>query len=87
MVHMIELSPLNALDTLTSVVKRRIEENYVLKEKEKAKLAREDYRQMRTNLNKQQSISPLDSDDTKADIYYIKQKFIRCSGPSAEQQD
>lgn len=74
-----ELPPLDALDALTSVVKRRIEDNRVLKEKQKSKLTCEDYRQMRTDLNKQQFILPLDSDNTKASINYIKQKFIRYS--------
>jgi hypothetical protein len=79
MAPIIELPPLDALDNLTSVVKRRIEGNRVLKEREKTKLTCEDYRQMRTDLNKQQFILPLDSDNTKASIYYIKQKFIRYS--------
>ena len=79
MAPIIELPPLDALDALTSVVKRRIEGNRVLKEKEKTKLTSEDYRQMRTNLNKQQFILPIDSKNTKASIYYIKQKFIRYS--------
>jgi hypothetical protein len=72
-----ELPPLDALDALTSVVKRRFQENRVLMEKQKSRLTCEDYRQMRTDLNKQQSILPLDSENTKASIYYIKQKFVR----------
>jgi hypothetical protein len=72
-----ELPPLDALDALTSVVKRRVEQNRVLKAKQESRLTCEDYRQMRTDLNKQQFILPLDSENTKASIYYIKQKFIR----------
>jgi hypothetical protein len=79
MAPIIELPALDALDALTSIVKRRIEGSRVLKEKEKTKLTCEDYRQMRTDLNKQQFILPVDSDNTKASIYYIKQKFIRYS--------
>ncbi|MCJ1299665.1 hypothetical protein MMC08_002458 [Hypocenomyce scalaris] len=74
----VELPPLDALVALTSVVKRLIEGNRILKEKEKAKLTCEDYRQMRTDLNKQQFILPLDSDNTKASVDYIKQKLISC---------
>lgn len=77
MAPIIQLPPLDALDALTRVVKRRIDGNRVLKEKEKTNLTCEDYRQMRTKLNKQQFILPIDSDNTKASIYYIKQKFIR----------
>jgi hypothetical protein len=79
MAPIIELPPLDALDALTNVVKRRIEGNRVRKEKEKTNLTCEDYREMRTDLNKQQFILPLDSDNTKASIYYIKRKFIRYS--------
>ena len=82
-----ELLPLDALDAPKSVVKRRIEENRALKEKQKSKLSCEDYRQMRTNLNKQQFILPIDSDNTKASIYYIKQKFISTVFLSAERLD
>lgn len=77
MAPIIELPPMDALDALTSVVKRRIEGNRILKEKQMSKLTCEDYRQMRTDLNKQHFILPLDSDNTKASIYYIKQKFVR----------
>jgi hypothetical protein len=79
MAPIIKLPPLDTLDALTSIVKRRIKGSRVLKEKEKTKLTCEDYRQMRTDLNKQQFILPLDSNNTKASIYYIKQKFIRYS--------
>jgi hypothetical protein len=40
-------------------------------------LSRDDYRLMEVNLNNKQFLQPLDADNTKACIYYIRQKFIR----------
>ena len=87
MAPIIELPALDALSALENVVKRRIEGNRIWKEKQKTNLTCEDYRQMRTDLNKQQFISPLDSDNTKASIYYIKQKFIRYRMSRPERGD
>jgi hypothetical protein len=77
MAPIIELPALDALSALNNIIKRRIKGNRIRKEKEKTNLTRDDFREMRTNLNKEHFISPLDSDNTKASIYYIKQKFIR----------
>ena len=76
MAPIFELPPLDALDALTNVVRRRIDGNRVLKEKENSKLTCEGYRQMRTDLNKEQFISPLDSDNTKGQ-YLLYQAEIR----------
>ena len=84
MAPILELLPLDSLDALTSVVKRRIEGNRVLKVREKSKLTCEGYRQIRTDLNKEHFILLLDSDNTKASIYYIKRKYIRYSVVRAE---
>jgi hypothetical protein len=40
-------------------------------------LSRDDYRLMEVNLNNKQFLQPLDADNIKASIYYIRQKFIR----------
>ena len=40
-------------------------------------LSGEEYRLMEVDLNKKQFLQPLDSDNTKANIYYIRQKFMR----------
>ena len=37
----------------------------------------EDYRLIEVDLNKNQFLQPLDSDNTKDSIYYVKQKFIK----------
>jgi len=40
-------------------------------------LSREDYRIMEDVLNDKQFLQPLDADNTKASIYYIRQKFMK----------
>ena len=40
-------------------------------------LSRDDYRLMEVKFNNKQSLQPLDADNAKASIYYIRQKFIR----------
>ena len=40
-------------------------------------LSREDYRLMEVDLDNKQFLQLLDADNTKASIYYIRQKFIR----------
>ena len=40
-------------------------------------LSGEDYRLMEVDLNNKQFLQPLDADNTKASIYYIRQKFMR----------
>jgi hypothetical protein len=40
-------------------------------------LSGDDYRLMEVNLNNKQFLQPLDANNTKASIYYIRQKFIR----------
>lgn len=43
----------------------------------KKNFTKEDYHRLSTDLNNTHFISPLDSNNIKASIYYIKQKFIR----------
>jgi hypothetical protein len=40
-------------------------------------LSRDNYRLMEVNLNNKQFLQLLDANNTKASIYYIRQKFIR----------
>ncbi len=40
-------------------------------------LSREDYQVMEVVLNNKQFLQLLDADNTKASIYYIRQKFIK----------
>ena len=67
----------DTLKTLQNVLKRRIDNNKILKEREKKILSGEDYRLLRVDLNNRQFLQPLDAENTKASIYYIRQKFIR----------
>lgn len=47
------------------------------KEEHQQKLDPGDYRAMREQLNQTKFIAPLDADNTKANIYYIKKRFMR----------
>ena len=40
-------------------------------------LSKEDYQIIKAVLNNKQFLQPLDANNTKASIYYIRQKFIR----------
>jgi len=70
------------LKAMENVLKRRRDTSRILKEKEKQMLSGEDYQHMEVDLNKKQFLQPLDSDNTKANIYYIRQKFIRYTRPT-----
>ena len=77
MAPMIQPPSQDTINTLQKVLKRRVDANRILKEREKNMLSGDDYRLMEDNLNKKQFLQPLDADNTKASIYYIRQKFIR----------
>ena len=77
MAPMIQPPLQDTINTLQNVLKRRINTNRILKEREKNMLSRDDYQLMEVNLNTKQFLQPLDADNTKASIYYIRQKFIR----------
>lgn len=40
-------------------------------------LSGEDYQRMETGLDSKPFLQPVDSDDTKASIYYIRHKFTK----------
>ena len=67
----------DTLKTLQNVLKRRIDSNQILKERKKQMLSGEDYQLMEVDLNNKQFLQPLDADNTKASIFYIRQKFMR----------
>jgi hypothetical protein len=67
----------DTLKTLQHVLKKRADATRVLKEREKKALRGEDYRRMEVTYDNKGSLKPADSDDTKANIYYIRQKFMR----------
>jgi len=63
------------LKAIETVLKQCRDTDRILKEREEM-LNGEDYRLIEVDLNKKQFLQPLDSDNTKANIYYIRQKFI-----------
>ena len=62
---------------LENVLKKRTEANRILKEREKQILSGEDYQQMEVGLDNKPFLQLLDCDNTKASIYYIRQKFMK----------
>jgi hypothetical protein len=77
MAPMIPIRAEETLKTIQHVLKRRRDTDRILKEREKKMLSGEDYRLIEVNLNKKQFLQPPDSDNTKANIYYIRRKFIK----------
>jgi hypothetical protein len=77
MAPIIQIPAEDTLKTLQNVLRRRNDNNKILKERKKKILSGEDYRLLRVDLNNTQFLQPLDAENTKASIYYIRQKFIR----------
>jgi hypothetical protein len=73
----IQPSSQDTIKALQNILKRRIDTNRIIKEREKKMLSGEDYQIMEVVLNNKQFLQPLDADNTKASIYYIRQKFIK----------
>ena len=67
----------DTLKTIRNALKKRIDTNRIIKEREKKDLSGEDYRVMEVDLNNKPFLAPIDADNTKASVYYIRQKFIR----------
>lgn len=67
----------DTLKTLQHVLKKRADANRVIKERAKNTLSGEDYRRMEVDYDNKPFLQPLDSENTKAGIYYIRQKFTR----------
>ena len=42
-------------------------------------LSGEDYQRIEVGLDNKPFLQPLDSDNTKASIYYIRQKWMKCA--------
>lgn len=77
MAPMIPIRAEETLKAIENILKRRRDTDRILKEREKGMLSWEDYQRMEADLNEKQFLQPLDSDNTKANVYYIRQKFIR----------
>jgi hypothetical protein len=77
MAPMIQPLSQDTIKALQNVLKRRINTNRIIKEREKKMLSKEDYQMIEVVLNNKQFLQPLDADNTKASIYYIRQKFMK----------
>jgi hypothetical protein len=73
----IQVPAAHTFNTLENVLKKRTVANRILKEREKKMLSGDDYQRMEVGLDNKPFLQPLDSKNTKASIYYIRQKFIK----------
>lgn len=65
--------------TLHNVLNKRLNTNQILKEREKTVYTTTDYQRKRAELNRTTFLQPLDADNSKASIYYIRRKLTRYS--------
>jgi hypothetical protein len=77
MAPMIQVNKADTLKNLQNVFIKRIDNNRILKEREKKALSGEGCRQLEVNLDGKLRLQPKDAENTKASIYYIRQKFTR----------
>ena len=68
----IQVPVAHTLNTLQNVLKKRTDANRILKEKDRQMLSGEDYQRMEVGLENKMFLQPLDSENTKASIYYIR---------------
>ena len=73
----IQVPAARTFNILENVLKKRTEANQILKERKKQMLSGEDYQQIEVSLDNKPFLQPLDSNNTKASIYYIRQKFMK----------
>ena len=59
---------------LENILKKHVDANQILKQRKKQMLSGEDYNRIKVDLNNKLFLQPVDAEDTKANIYYIKQK-------------
>ena len=74
---MIQVNKADTLKNLQNVFIKRIDTNRILKEREKKALSGEGCRRLEVNLDGKPRLQPEDAENTKASIYYIRQKFTR----------
>ena len=73
----IQVPTARTFNILENVLRKRTNANRILKEREKQMLSGEDYQRMEVGLDNKPFLPELDSENTKASIYYIRQKFMR----------
>lgn len=71
----IQIPANDTLETLQNVIRRRAEAHATLHGR--TTLSGGDYRQLEDEYNKKKFIQPLDTDNTKASIYYTRRKCTR----------
>ena len=70
---------------LEVAARRRHRKSLVRKEKQKHKLTTQAYHHMQMQLNEMSFLAPMDADNTKSNIYYVKRKFMRYKSQNASQ--
>jgi hypothetical protein len=73
----IQVPAARTFNILENVLKKRTDANRILKEREKQMPSGEDYQRMEVGLDHKPFLQPLDSENTKASIYYIRQKWMK----------
>jgi hypothetical protein len=61
----------DTIKALQNVFKQHININRIIKKRKKKILSKEDYQMIEVDLNNKQFLQLLDTDNTKASIYYI----------------
>ena len=59
---------------LENILKKHVDANQILKQRKKQMLSGEDYNRIKVDLNNKLFLQPVDAEDTKANIFYFKQK-------------
>ncbi|KAF5120859.1 hypothetical protein E5D57_013195 [Metarhizium anisopliae] len=67
----------DVLQALEVAARRRHRATLARKETRKQALSAHGYHRLQRQLNKKTFLAPIDADTTKANIYYIKKKFMR----------
>jgi hypothetical protein len=70
----IQVLAARTFNILKNVLKKRTNANRILKERAKKILSGEDYNQIEVILDNKPFLQPVDAEDTKASIYYVRQK-------------
>jgi hypothetical protein len=73
----IQVPAARTFNILENVLKKRTVANRILMEREKQMLSEEDYQRMEVGLDNKPFLQPVDAEDTKASIYYVRQKFMK----------
>jgi hypothetical protein len=73
----IQVPAARTFNILENVLKKRTNANRILKEREKEMLSGEGYDRMEVDLDNKPFLQPVDAEDTKASIYYVRQKWMK----------